>query len=52
MHVRTRYFFAGGRARCPLVKDEEYFADAASTFFCMADKDIVVCCFVKGAQIS
>jgi len=37
MHVRTRYFFAGGSARCPWVKEDEYFSDEASTFFWMAD---------------
>lgn len=37
MHVRTRYFFAGGSARCPLVKEDEYLSDAALTFFWMAD---------------
>ena len=33
MHVNTRYFFAGGRARCPCVKDEEYASEAAWTWF-------------------
>ncbi len=33
IHVRTKYFFAGGRASEPLVKDEEYFSEEASTFF-------------------
>lgn len=29
MHVRTRYFFAGGRAREPEVKVEAYLSEAA-----------------------
>lgn len=37
MHVRTRYFFAGGSARWPWVKEDEYSSEAASTFFWMAD---------------
>jgi hypothetical protein len=37
MHVRTKYFFAGGSAREPWVKDEEYFSEEASTFFWIAD---------------
>lgn len=36
IHVKTRYFLAGGRARWPLVNVELYFSEAASTFFCMA----------------
>ena len=36
MHVRTRYFFAGGRARWPLVKEAENWAEADSTFVWMA----------------
>jgi hypothetical protein len=33
MQVRTRYFFAGGKANFPFVKLALYFSDAASTFF-------------------
>lgn len=37
MHVTTRYFLAGGRARWPLSKLAAYSAEAASTLFWMAD---------------
>lgn len=37
MQVKTRYFFAGGRARWPLVKLELYLSEACSTFFWCAD---------------
>lgn len=33
MHVRTRYFFAGGSAREPLVNVELYFSDVLAMFF-------------------
>lgn len=36
MQVRTRYFFAGGSAREPLVKVELYSCEAASRLFWMA----------------
>ena len=28
MHVRIKYFFAGGRAREPCVKEDEYLSEA------------------------
>jgi hypothetical protein len=31
--IPTRYFFAGGRARLPCVKEEAYFSLEATRFF-------------------
>lgn len=33
MHVTTRYFLAGGRARWPWLKDEAYFSLEEVRFF-------------------
>jgi hypothetical protein len=45
IHVRTRYFFAGGRARWPLVKEAACWAEADSTFAWMA---LMVVCWWAG----
>jgi hypothetical protein len=41
MHVTTRYFFAGGRASEPLVKDDEYLSEAEARFCWRADSGIL-----------
>ena len=42
MHVKTRYFLAGGRARWPLSKKLAYFELEDSRFFWIA-VDILIC---------